>query len=56
MAALNFVREERRRLPRIKVATAGGDMPRGHSHDNARVDFNVPAQGRLIITWSDDGS
>jgi len=54
VAALNFVREKRRTLPTIKVATAGGDVLRGHTHGDDRVVFDVPANGRLIITWHDD--
>lgn len=54
VAALNFIREKRRKLPAIKVTTAGGDILRGHARGGERIDFNVPAQGRLIITWLDE--
>lgn len=52
-AALNFVREKRRRLPRIKVASAAGDYLRATAQRSDRIDFNVPASGRLVITWND---
>ncbi len=51
VAALSFVREKRRRLPKLKVATAGGDVVRGHPRGSDRIDFHVPASGRLIISW-----
>lgn len=51
LATLNFVREPRRRLPKIKVATAGGDVLRGRAQGSDRIEFQVPANGRLIISW-----
>jgi hypothetical protein len=50
-AALSFVREKRRKLPKLRVVTAGGDELKGRARDESRVDFNVPANGRLIISW-----
>ncbi|MBT2134341.1 hypothetical protein KK137_08355 [Croceibacterium sp. LX-88] len=51
LAALSFVREKRRKLPTLRVVTAGGDELKGRARDESRVDFNVPANGRLIISW-----
>ncbi|WP_235506574.1 hypothetical protein [Altererythrobacter sp. Root672] len=53
LAALSFVREKRRKLPKLKVVTAGGDQLHGHEREADRIDFNVPANGRLVISWSD---
>jgi hypothetical protein len=53
-AALNFIRERRASLPRIKVVGAGGDVLRGTPQGTDRIDFNVPASGRLTITWNDE--
>ena len=51
-ADLSLVRLKRRRLP-VKAAlmTAGGDAipPRDGAAD--RIDYRVPASGRLILTW-----
>jgi len=52
VAALSIVREPRRRLPKLKVVTAGGDPLRGHRRGDDRVEYHVPASGRLIITWT----
>jgi hypothetical protein len=52
-AALSFVREKRRALPKLKVMTAGGDVLRAHPHGKNRIDYRVPASGRLIISWID---
>jgi len=53
MAALRVVRRKGQSLPRLKVLTAGGDTMRAHPHGKDRVDYHVPASGRLIISWTD---
>lgn len=53
-AALNFIRERSATLPRIKVIGAGGDALRGTPQGTDRIDFNVPARGRLTITWNEE--
>ncbi|AGH51106.1 hypothetical protein G432_16940 [Sphingomonas sp. MM-1] len=53
VATLSFVREKRRKLPRTKVAAADGDVLRGHPMGADRIDYHVPASGRLIISWID---
>jgi hypothetical protein len=52
-AALSFVREKQRTFPKLKVATAGGDVMRAHPRGKDRIDYHVPASGRLIISWTD---
>jgi hypothetical protein len=56
VAALSFVREKRRRLPRMKVATADGEVLRAHPRGTDRVEYHVPANGRLIISWTGQGA
>jgi hypothetical protein len=51
VADFSLVRLKRRTLPRVKLMTAGGDIIRPKvSHDD-RIDFHVPASGRLVLTW-----
>jgi hypothetical protein len=50
-ASLNFVRLKRRKLTRIKVATVGGDTLRPYETADDRIDYRVPANGRLILSW-----
>jgi hypothetical protein len=50
-AGLSVVRMKRRKLPRLTVSTAGGDVLRPIHSIADRIDFRVPASGRLIITW-----
>ena len=50
-ADISLVRLPRRKLPKAKIMTADGDAirPRGVSDD--RIDFRVPASGRVILSW-----
>jgi hypothetical protein len=50
-ANLSLVRLPRKKLPKVKVATAGGDQVRAHCESDDRVDFYVPAYGRVVLTW-----
>ena len=50
-ASLSFVRTGRRKLPALSVITAGGDRIRPHHSEPGRVDFNVPANGRVTVSW-----
>ncbi len=50
-ARLSFVRTGRRKLPALSVITAGGDRIRPHHSEPDRVDFNVPANGRVTVNW-----
>lgn len=50
-ANLRLVRQKRRTLPKSAVTTAGGDAIRAHAGSRDRIDYHVPANGRLILTW-----
>jgi hypothetical protein len=50
-AALSLVRLKRRKLTKATIATAGGDVLRPYAASADRIDFNVPANGRLVLTW-----
>ncbi|MEH3159485.1 MAG: hypothetical protein PGN08_11535 [Sphingomonas taxi] len=51
IANLRLVRLKRRTLPKSHVTTAGGDAIRAHTRSAERIDYHVPANGRLILTW-----
>jgi hypothetical protein len=51
MAAMSLIRLKRRKLGKIKVSTAGGDVLRAHQSADDRIAYHVPASGRLILTW-----
>lgn len=50
-AGLSFVRARRRKLTRTRVASAGGDPIRPHRETRDRIDYRVPANGRLVLSW-----
>lgn len=50
-AGLSVVREKRRKLPKMRIVTVGGDAIRPHASSPDRIDFRVPANGRLVINW-----
>ena len=50
-AGLSLVRLKRRKLPTPRVTTAGGDIVRPHAQSADRIDYRVPANGRIILTW-----
>lgn len=50
-ANLRLVRLPRRKLPKAKLMTAGRDVIRPQSEAEDRIDYHVPASGRLILTW-----
>jgi hypothetical protein len=50
-AGLSVVRLKRRKLTRSTVITVGGDVVRPRGTDPDRIDYRVPANGRLILTW-----
>jgi hypothetical protein len=50
-AGLSLVRLPRRKLPKFKLTTADGDALRAHAKTADRLDFRVPANGRLILSW-----
>jgi len=51
VANLSLVRLKRKTLPKASVVTAGGDAIRAHQVGKDRIDFHVPAYGRVILTW-----
>jgi hypothetical protein len=51
LANLSLVRLKRRKLTPASAVTAGGDAIRAHSVTDDRIDFHVPASGRVILTW-----
>lgn len=51
IANLRLIRLKRRKLPKSSVTTAGGDAIRAHATAPDRIDYHVPANGRLVLTW-----
>jgi hypothetical protein len=50
-ANLRLIRLKRGRLPKCRLVTSGGDVLRPRSSGKDRIDYRVPANGRLILTW-----
>jgi hypothetical protein len=50
-AGLSLVRERRRKLPKVRLVTVGGDALRPHEVSDDRIDFRVPANGRVVLSW-----
>lgn len=50
-ARLNFVRRKYRKLPRVTVTLPGGDRLRPVAQSDDRIDFLVPANGRVVLRW-----
>ncbi len=50
-AGLSLVRSKRRKLTPVRITTAGGDVLRPHTGSDDRIDYRVPANGRVILTW-----
>ena len=50
-AGLSLVREKRRKLPKVRLVTIGGDALRPVASSDDRVDFRVPANGRIVLSW-----
>jgi hypothetical protein len=50
-ANVRLVRLPRRKLPKAKLMTAGQDVIRPKAKSDDRIDYHVPASGRLILTW-----
>jgi hypothetical protein len=48
---MRLLRIKRKKLPKASVVTAGGDTIRPHCVSDERIDFHVPADGRVILTW-----
>jgi hypothetical protein len=51
-AEIALVRLPRRKLSQVRIVTAGGDPIRARSTTLAdRIEFTVPASGRVILSW-----
>jgi hypothetical protein len=50
-ASLSLVRLKRRKLTKSAVSTIGGDPLRAHGTSKDRIDYRVPANGRIVLTW-----
>ena len=50
-AGFSLVRLKRRKLTRAVLVTAGGDPLRPHASSADRVDYRIPANGRVVLTW-----
>lgn len=50
-AGLSLVRVKRRKLTRTTVMLAGADIVRPRDSSADRIDYRVPANGRLVLTW-----
>ncbi|MFD1786825.1 hypothetical protein ACFSC3_04495 [Sphingomonas floccifaciens] len=50
-AGLSLVRLKRRKLGTPQVATIGGETLSANCVTDDRIDFRVPANGRLVLTW-----
>ncbi|QNE33546.1 hypothetical protein F1C10_14485 [Sphingomonas sp. NBWT7] len=51
VADFSLVRVKRRAIGKPTLMTAGGDIIRPRHTGRDRIDFHVPASGRLILTW-----
>lgn len=50
-AGLSIVRLPRRKLGTLRLATAEGDEIKPQARSEDRIDYAVPANGRLILSW-----
>jgi len=50
-ALLSLVRLKRKTLGKTKVTAAGGDVLRAYQSSDDRIDYHVPANGRIVLTW-----
>ncbi|MDB5708425.1 MAG: hypothetical protein JWL96_495 [Sphingomonas bacterium] len=50
-ATLRLVRLKRRKLGKSNVTTLGGDAIRPHEENADMIEYRVPANGRIVLTW-----
>jgi len=50
-AGLSVVRLKRRKLTKTQISTAGGDALRPAARCDDRIEFRVPANGRVVLSW-----
>jgi hypothetical protein len=51
IAGLCLVRSKRRKLGKCTVATMGGDIVRPREQSADRMEYRIPAAGRVLLTW-----
>lgn len=50
-ALLSLVRRKRRKLTATRAMAIDGDGIRPHTETPDRVDYHIPANGRLVLNW-----
>ncbi|MBW8883022.1 MAG: hypothetical protein JF615_16850 [Asticcacaulis sp.] len=50
-ASVSLVRLKRRKLTKARLSTATGDALRPVTVSDDRIDFRVPANGRIVLSW-----
>jgi hypothetical protein len=50
-AGLSLIRLPRHQLPAFSVSTAAGDRIRPHRSGDDRIDYRIPASGRIMLSW-----
>lgn len=50
-AGLSLVRLKRRKFGKINIRTVAGDVLRARETSDDRINYQVPANGRLVLTW-----
>lgn len=51
LAGLSLVRLMRKQMPKLRLTTATGDEVRPGRRTADRVDYRVPANGRVVLSW-----
>jgi hypothetical protein len=51
VALLSVVRRKRHKLGKVGVMAAGGDQIRPRQSSADRIDYHIPANGRIVLTW-----
>jgi hypothetical protein len=55
-ANLSLVRSKRRRLPKFRVTVGVGDVVRPRAKSTDRIDYHLPADARITISWDASNS
>lgn len=50
-ASLSLIRTGKQGLPQTKLTTAGGDVLRAQASTADRIDYRLPASGRVVLSW-----
>ncbi|MFV3127288.1 hypothetical protein [Niveispirillum sp. KHB5.9] len=51
-ARLSLVRLKRRKIGAVRICTAAGEVLEATETSTNRIDYRVPAQGRLVLSWA----